>query len=212
MALIIQTITNGRWRENCYIAHNEHQEAIVIDPGGAANLITEYIEAMKLNTLAILNTHAHYDHLGAVAELQTTLGVPFFLHSKELRMLKRANLFRKIFDADDPISLPSVDYCIDQVETPIHLGTLSIAVLSTPGHTEGSVCFQLDDRLFPGDTLLKGRVGRVDLPGGDRSTLNNSLKRLSELPPQTKLYPGHGGTSTMFIELQTNPEFLKALE
>lgn len=180
---------------------------MVIDPGSEAERIIECIDNKRLNVLAILNTHSHYDHIGAVTALKTNFSVPFYLHSKDVRLLKYANLFCNLFDADESIPLPGVDYYFDQVEIPICLADFSIQVLYTPGHTPGSVCFLIKDNLFTGDTLFKGKIGRVDLPGGEKTTLRDSLRSLSLFSPQTKIYPGHGKTSTILEEIHNNHEW-----
>ena len=211
MIIDIHRITTGRWRENCYIVHDETGEAVIIDPGGGAEQIIEYVEAKRLKVNAILNTHAHYDHIGAVAAVQTEFSAPFYLHSKDLRLLKSANLFRKVFDGDRSIQIPTVDVHIDHVETPVRLGRLSIQFLPTAGHSLGGVSFLIGHALFTGDTILKGKVGRVDLPGGDTSALRNSLRELSLLPADLKIYPGHGESSTIRDELQQNSDLLEAI-
>ena len=98
MNIDIHRITTGRWRENCYIVNEETGEGVIIDPGGEADLIIEHVKAKQLKVNAILNTHAHYDHVGAVAAVQMEFSAPFYLHSKDIRLLKSANLFRKFFD------------------------------------------------------------------------------------------------------------------
>ena len=208
----IKKIITGKWRQNCYVVNDSKTNCVIIDPGSEAKHIIEYIESKQQNVLAILNTHAHYDHIGAVTMLKSKFSVPFYLHSKDLKVLKYANLYRHLFDADETISLPKIDYYIDQIETPIRLGDFSIQVLFTPGHTQGSVCFLIEDCLFAGDTFFKGKIGRVDLPGGDKNALCNSLKNLSMLPPKIKIYPGHGGTSTMLEEMQKNFKLLEAIQ
>lgn len=211
MIIDVHRITTGRWRENCYIVNDETGEGVIIDPGGEAEQIIEYVEVKRLKVNAVLNTHAHYDHIGAVAAVQTEFSAPFYLHSKDIRLLKSANLFRKVFDGDRPIQIPTVDVNIDRVGKPVRLGKLSIKFLLTPGHSPGGVCFQIGDHLFTGDTILNGTVGRVDLPGGDMAALRNSLRELSLLPGELKLYPGHGEISTIREELQQNSELLEAI-
>jgi glyoxylase-like metal-dependent hydrolase (beta-lactamase superfamily II) len=211
MAISVHRVVCGKWQENCYIiTHGEHS-TLVIDPGGEAERIMEYIEKKRLCVLAILNTHAHYDHLGAAAALQTELALPFYLHAKDGKLLKYANLYRKLFDGDDAILLPEVNVYFDRVKMPLHLGDFVVDVLFTPGHTPGSVCFLVEKNLFTGDTLLKGKIGRVDLPGGDKTALYNSLKNLSLLPGDIPIYPGHGDMSTLQEEMQDNIQLAGAL-
>ena len=212
MGVKVWAVVTGNWKENCYVVHDAEGDAVVIDPGGEAEAIIGYIQNNKLKAQSILNTHGHYDHVAAVKELQTRLEVPFYLHSKDLRLLKSANLYRKLFDVYEPIAVPEVDRFTDQVGSPIHLGGLSVEVIASPGHTKGSVCFLIEDNLFSGDTLFRGAIGRVDLPGGDRSDLDGSLRILGQLPPATKVYPGHGEPTAIQQELRTNVESTQAVE
>jgi len=210
--LLVEKIINGKWKENCYVIQGKNKEGLIIDPGSEPEKIIKFILKMKLNVLAILNTHAHYDHIGAISAMKDKYSIPFYLHSRDSKLLKHANLYRMVFDADDPISIPEVDYYIDDLKTPLQIGDFSIQVLFSPGHTQGGVCFLIGNNLFSGDTLFKGAIGRVDLPGGDKTVLYNTLKNLSKLPLELMVYPGHGKKTTMLRELQTNNEFKKAIQ
>jgi hydroxyacylglutathione hydrolase len=161
--------------------------------------------------LAIINTHAHYDHIGAVQYLKNKYQLPFFLHSADSRLLKSANLYARLFDETSILKIPKVDYYFDQINIEDHLEVFSIKIIETPGHTQGSVCFLIEDVLFTGDTIFNGDIGRVDLPGGNSKTLHESLRVLSKLPKQTKIYPGHGASSTIEHELNTNKKFKMAI-
>jgi len=110
------------------------------------------------------------------------------------------------------IQIPKVDYYFDKIRLPVKLADFLIQVLFTPGHTEGSVCFQIEDFIFTGDTLLKGKIGRIDLPGGDEHTMKKSLKRISKLPTGIIIYPGHGESTTLSNELKYNNEFIEAIQ
>ena len=134
------------------------------------------------------------------------------MHSKDEKLLKSANLYSTLFDGIGPIKIPSVDYYLDQIDILSLLDNFSIQVISTPGHTWGSVSFLIDDCLFTGDTLFEGNIGRVDLPGGHEQTLNNTLMVLSKLPIHTIIYPGHGTSSTIGHELKYNKSFIQALK
>ena len=134
------------------------------------------------------------------------------LFSKDEKLLKSANFYSTLFDGIGTIKIPSVDYYLDQINILSLLDNFSIQVISTPGHTWGSVSFLIDDCLFTGDTLFKGNIGRVDLPGGEELTLNKSLKIISKFPIQTKIYPGHGTVSTIEKELKYNKRFIQAIQ
>ena len=211
MSVSIKQIINGNWRENCYIVYKNNGDALIIDPGSESEKIIQYVISKELNVFAILNTHAHYDHIGAISAIKDKFSVPFYLHSNDKKLLKHANLYRMVFDSDIPISIPDVDYYIDELATPIELGGFSVDIIFSPGHTQGSVCFLIEGNLFSGDTLFKGTIGRVDLPGGDRAILDSTLKNLSKLPPELTIYPGHGKVTTMLSEIQMNNDFKKAI-
>ena len=208
----IKQIPNGKWKENCYIVSNVNNDVLIIDPGGAEKKIINFINYNNLNVVAILNTHAHYDHVGAINKLKDEFSIPLFLHSKDEKLLKTANLYAKLFDGIGPIKIPTVDYYFDQIDIQDYLANYSIKVLYTPGHTWGSVCILIENCLFTGDTLLNEKIGRVDLPGGDGETLNKSLKTISKLPKHINIYPGHGNSSTIEYELKYNNSFIQAIQ
>jgi glyoxylase-like metal-dependent hydrolase (beta-lactamase superfamily II) len=211
MSLAVVTIPNGRWKENCYLVVDGSARALVIDPGSGATQIVTAIEKVGLKVLAVLNTHGHYDHMGAVAALQSRFGIPFYLHSADEKILKSANLYMKVFEGSEPVTIPRVDRYLDREELPIVIGDFEVLVRFTPGHTPGSVCFGIQEVLFTGDTLLKGKVGRVDLPGGDKDALRQSLAGLGNINPDMRIYPGHGAPSTIGDELQSNPQWRELL-
>ena len=212
MSLKIKKIVNGKWKENCYIVSNQHKEAILIDPGNAEELIREFVETEKLKMLGILNTHAHYDHIGAVANLKKQFSIPFYLDSKDEELLGHANLYREVFDEKALISIPSIDYFLDRLELPVVLGCFSIDVIPTPGHTRGGVCLLIEKHLFTGDTLFRNSIGHTKFPDADKGALCGSLKRLSQLNPELTIYPGHGGISTIKEALQNNKEFRASID
>ena len=184
---------------------------MIIDPGGAGSIIYNFIKDNNLNVQAILNTHSHYDHVGAIKELKDKFSIPLYLHSKDEKLLNSANLYSGLFDGIGPIKIPTVDYYFDLIDIQDYITNFTIKVISTPGHTEGGVSLLIEDCLFTGDTLFKGDIGRVDLPGGEELTLKNSLKIISKFPPQTKIYPGHGSESTIEKELKNNKRFVQAI-
>lgn len=207
----IKSIVNGKWEENCYIVSND-DSAVIIDPGGNAEQVEEYVRENNLKVHAVINTHAHFDHIGAVAELASVYQSPFYLHSGDLRLLRSANLYMTLFMGEKPIKIPPVDFLFDKVSLPLVFDKLTIEVIHTPGHTDGSVCFLIADNLFTGDTIMKGTIGRLDLPGGNKQKMITSLQMMSHLPGELVIYPGHGGTSTLAEEFISNESVINLLK
>jgi len=210
-ALIVHQIPTGAWRENCYVLKNLQNEALLVDPGGEFQQIVDVIEDSEAKLIAILGTHAHYDHMGEVSRLKDHFSVPFYLHSKDKKLLRRANLYCKMFEGNHPIPIPTVDVYFDELERVIFFGSFSIEVICTPGHTPGSVSFHIDGHLFVGDILFKNRIGRTDLPGGDPKALYKSLKQLNTFPHETNVWPGHGSVTTIGDVFTNNSELLKII-
>lgn len=209
-AIAIEKIANGELKENCYVVSNSDMDCIIIDPGDEADRIIGVIEDKKLNVLAILNTHGHYDHIGAVAGLKNHFKVPFYIHSADRKLVKSANLYIKLFNGKNAIVIPEMDDFFDNKESTMYFGRIQIHIVETPGHTNGSICLLINNHLFTGDTLFKGSVGRVDFPGGSAKKLRNSLNILSKLPGTTTIHPGHGGDSSIEQEVCNNKVFIEA--
>jgi hydroxyacylglutathione hydrolase len=165
---IIQ-IEVGPMQNLCYII-SSNSEAVIIDPGFEPEKILEIIKKEKLNVKYILLTHAHFDHIRAIPEIQKKLKVEILCSSNENLKLPHKN----IFESEE-----------------IKFGKKKIKVIETPGHSRGSVCFLIDNYLFTGDTLFYHNYGRTDLPEGNEKELINSLKKLFKLPKETIVYPGH---------------------
>lgn len=208
--ITIQRIINGRWAENCYIISAENK-ALIIDPGGNLDTMHAYFKANKLSLSAIINTHAHFDHVASVADMTKIYQCPFYLHSKDERLLKSANLYMNLFEGEAKIGIPVVDFYLDKIDNPLFIDGFEIKVLFTPGHTEGSVCFLIEDHLFTGDTLFKNTIGRIDLPGANKEKLKQSLLMLSRLNGDIILYPGHGEETTLGRELSFNERFIELI-
>jgi hydroxyacylglutathione hydrolase len=191
---------NGRWKQNCYIVAKGSGDAFVVDPGSQAEELVSLIAAKAWRVHAIINTHGHFDHIGAVAAIMDQYGVPFFLHRGDERLLERANLFRMVFEARDPVRIPAITTDIASLPESFDLGPFCISWFPTPGHTEGSVCLQVENYLFSGDTLMQNAIGRTDLPGGNREKLLASVRGLSLLPGETVVCGGHGPRTTIAAE------------
>jgi hydroxyacylglutathione hydrolase len=196
--LIIRQLSLGQLQTNCYIAGCEDsREAIVIDPGDEVGRILADLERFKLKVTHILNTHAHFDHIGANAALVKATGAPLALHSLDLPLLKERG-GAKYFGFEIPQS-PDPDELLEE-GSKISFGRYMVTTLFTPGHTPGHVSFYEASAgaLFDGDVLFAGGMGRTDLPGGDQSRLLESIEeKLLVLPDETIVYSGHGPTTTI---------------
>ena len=192
--LQIHTLTLGLYQTNCYIIHDSAAKSCaIIDPGYDADTILLKVRQLGLSVDAVLLTHGHFDHVGAVKELAAETGCKVYLCEKDLSM--------------PPMMTAGQLYYTDlyaEGDT-LALAGLSVRVLHTPGHTPGSVCLQIEDALFSGDTLFAGSCGRTDLPGGDWATIHTSLKRLAAMEKDCTVYPGHGESTTLAAEKQYNP-------
>jgi hydroxyacylglutathione hydrolase len=200
MSLEVTTFVNGRWRQNCYLIADGESNAIVVDPGSQADDITSLVDLKGWRVHAIINTHAHYDHVGAVAPLKDRYQAPFYLHKADEPLLKRANLYRMLFESRDAVQVPTVTHDIAGLPADFEVGPFTLSWIATPGHTEGSVCLLLQGFLFSGDTLMHGSIGRTDLPGGNRDQLVASVRKLMELPGDTVVCGGHGPRTTLEAE------------
>lgn len=190
-AQVIQ-IPTGKWRENCYIIFNSAKDALIIDPGSDFEIIEKSVIDHNLHPLAVLNTHGHYDHIGSVAAVVKRYSIPFYLHGHDQKLLNQANLYKLLFDSRVKIEIPKIDHQFASIDVDVEINPFLFRVIQTPGHTAGSVCIQLGDKFFSGDTLLPNGPGRTDLPGGDKIKLQESLLKLRKLPTNLTVYPGHG--------------------
>lgn len=185
MPAIIKKTQVGPLSTNCYIVSCEISgKTFIIDPGDGPKVIINYISRNEFIPSAIILTHGHHDHIGAVKTIRGELGIPVFMHKEDLKMLKLVNI-------------DSVDrYLTDKAV--LDLGRESFTVIHTPGHTRGSICILGNGILFSGDTLFKNGIGRTDLPGGSDVEMENSLRnKLFVLPKETIVYPGHGPETTI---------------
>jgi glyoxylase-like metal-dependent hydrolase (beta-lactamase superfamily II) len=188
----VTTFVNGKWRQNCYLVASSEKKALIIDPGSDAEGIARLISELELEPVAIINTHGHYDHIGAVADLRDRYQVPFYLHGADAKLMKQANIYKILFENKASIKVPELDRNLAEVDGDVAVDGFVIRVVCAPGHTAGSVCLIIDNELFSGDTLLPSGPGRTDLPGGDKAQLRQSLERLRQLSPAYVVHPGHG--------------------
>ena len=193
MTHTITVIPNGKWRQNCYVVSDDAMGlALLIDPGSDAPMIQQQLSHQALKPVAILNTHGHFDHIGAVAALMAHYKIPFYLNPGDFKLLKQANLYKFLFESKDCIVIPEPTKELLPQDANLQVGSFKVSILFTPGHTKGSTCLQIDNDLFSGDTLLPNGPGRTDLPGGDKAALAQSVELLRKLPDASMVWPGHG--------------------
>lgn len=197
MNIDVAVHTNGPFRQNCYIVSNNDGEAIIVDPGSEANSIIKKIDALGHTPKAIMNTHAHFDHVGAVSDLMEKYNIPFYLHKGDKRLLSQANLYRMSFKAHANIKIPKEVTDLPDDGGNVLVSSFVVKIHRTPGHTLGGVCLQVGDNLFTGDTIFANGIGRADLPGGNKESLDNSLSKLSDLDGNLIIWPGHGKSALL---------------
>ena len=198
----IHTLVLGAYQTNCYIVHDDSSKSCaVIDPGYEPEKILATLEALGLTVDAVLLTHGHFDHVGAVEALVGRTGCKLWMKEADYTQKPSpiASFFYPIHDCD------FTEVCFCEEGEQIHAGGLIFTVLETPGHTWGSVCYRCEDVIFTGDTLFAGACGRTDLPGGDGQWLRRSLARLAALEEDPTVYPGHGESSSLAREKRYNP-------
>ncbi len=205
---IVKGLTVGLLQENCYLfGCGRTHSAVVIDPGDNARGILPTAQQSGLHIEAIINTHAHFDHVMAVAGIKAATGAPFHLHAADLPILRELpERVRLWLDTEiDPLDEPDGYLEHGQI---IHVGDEELEVRFTPGHAPGHVVFvhHAGRQVFAGDTLFQGSIGRYDLPGADRDTLLQSIReQLLTLPDDYVVYPGHGPATEIGFERQNNP-------
>ncbi len=198
MKLSIQAISNGPWKQNCYVvADVDTKKSFIVDPGSEAKKIQKFIDEEGLDPIAIVNTHGHFDHVGAVDSLMKTYQIPFFLSGDDAKLLKQANIYKILFEVKEPITIPQITTSIGVKDRKLSVGPFEIIVIATPGHTKGSVCLIIENEMFSGDTIFSNQLGRTDLPGGSSESLLKSADVLRDLDGSLNVWPGHGKSFTL---------------
>jgi glyoxylase-like metal-dependent hydrolase (beta-lactamase superfamily II) len=209
----VRTFTVGPVQENCYIVRAKGSDrGVIVDPGEELERLLKALDDLGVRTLeAILITHTHFDHIGAVAPVAKATKAPVYCPELETAVL--ANIMAYVpWPGFGPFESYQADVTVGGGEE-LELAGLRFEVLFTPGHSPGHVTYALPDHnaILSGDVLFEGSVGRVDLPGGDWDTLLNSIESLvGSFPAETTVYPGHMGITTLGRERATNP-FLREL-
>ena len=202
--MMINKIDGNEWVPNCYIIHN-NSDAIIIDPGCDYKLIQDKLSHYELK--AIVVTHGHYDHILNVARLQHDYNVKFYLHHGDNKLIKHANFYLKLFHGEKNIEIPVVNELINDHEL-LDFGFVKLKVIHTPGHTEGSVCYLVENNLFTGDLLMRNTIGRTDLPGGNYEKLSRSLKKITDTFEDINILPGHFENTTLGQEKLYNRKLI----
>lgn len=198
--LKIQKLPVGELEANCYLVYDGENNAVIIDPGAEPDYILSEIESLGIKPLAILLTHAHFDHFGAAAEVIEKYQIPLYVHTFDRPMVTSAEYslavqlgFGAMYRRPDENFIRT----FEDNETLKFSEELEFLVIHTPGHSPGSSCFRHGDILFSGDTLFRDGVGRVDFQGGNIHDMRKSLARLGALEGDCKVYTGHYAETTL---------------
>ena len=206
MNLAIRMMVLGPVQTNCYFLINEDtKEVLIVDPADRAQKIIEWINSEGLKPVAILLTHGHFDHIMGVAGVKKEYNIPIYASRDEVEVL--ANPQINVSTMMGAYMSMKADELFSDGDV-LELAGMKLKVISTPGHTIGSVCFYMEEEkvLISGDTLFEASVGRSDFPTGSSRQLIESIKtRLLVLPDDTDVFPGHGGTTSIAYEKAHNP-------
>ncbi|WP_100373461.1 MBL fold metallo-hydrolase [Bacillus sp. FJAT-45037] len=198
----------GPLQTNAYVLVNDSKEAVIFDPGGNGPELVKWLNEETIKPLAILLTHAHFDHIGAVDDVREAFACPVYIHTEEQSWLGDPDQNGSSrFLGDAAISAQNADHIIEK-EQPLLIGSFTFDVYHTPGHSPGSVSYYSKEIgvVFSGDALFKQSIGRTDLPGGNHEQLLASIHtKLLELPEETIVASGHGPTTTIAEEMDSNP-------
>jgi hydroxyacylglutathione hydrolase len=203
--VIIQQLTLGPIQANCFILGCEKtHQAAVIDPGDEADKILLALAKSALKATHIINTHGHFDHVGANRRIKTATGAELLIHRLDAPMLSHLSASAAAWGLNAEDS-PRPDRELEDGDT-VTFGQITLNVIHTPGHTPGGIALFADRSVFVGDTLFAGSIGRTDFPGGDYDTLIASIQnKLFALADDVRVYPGHMGSTTIGREKRENP-------
>lgn len=200
----VQTLTVGAFQENSYLVVDDRtRRAVIVDPGSEGDRLVEAIDKSAAMLEAIWITHAHVDHVGAIASVKRRWDVPIYLHPLDRRLYDAASLQAQVYGVpfEEPPP-PDREFADGQQ---LRLGDAELSVMHAPGHSPGHVVIHGRGIAFVGDCLFAGSIGRTDLPFSNPPQLAASLQRISALAPETLVYPGHGIDTTIAQERLSNP-------
>ena len=199
----IENIVVGPLQVNCFMVFDEDSlDAIVVDPGDDPGKIIRDIETRKLAVSRIVCTHSHFDHIGAVRRLKDKTGAHVLIHKGDFDIYMRADKQGTLWGVHIEQPQEPDAYILEGDE--IAVGRFRLKVLHTPGHSPGGICLYGEGVIFTGDTIFAGSVGRTDFPGGSMAELKKSFARIIALPPETRIFPGHGPLTTVKKEKDDN--------
>jgi glyoxylase-like metal-dependent hydrolase (beta-lactamase superfamily II) len=203
--LIVHQMSVGPLQVNCFIvACRRTSEAAVIDPGEEGERILHFAEQKGLKIRKVVNTHGHFDHIGANQHIIEMTGAELLIHADDLPLLQNARSHAEVYGLAVAAS-PEPDRLLDQGDH-VQVGDLTFQVFHVPGHSPGGICLMAEGHLFVGDVLFSGSIGRTDLPGGDFDSLVKGVReRLFTLSEETIVHPGHGPDTTIARERENNP-------
>jgi glyoxylase-like metal-dependent hydrolase (beta-lactamase superfamily II) len=200
----VQTFTVGAFQENCYLlADDRTNRGVIVDPGSEGDLLVEAIDDSGVTLEAIWITHAHVDHVGAIASIKRRWDVPIYLHPLDRRLYEAASRQAEVYGVPFEEPPPPDHEFVDGQA--LNLGGIELTVMHAPGHSPGHVVIHGDGIALVGDCLFAGSIGRTDLPFSNPPHLAASLEKISALPPETVVYPGHGMDTTIGEERLSNP-------
>jgi hydroxyacylglutathione hydrolase len=202
--MIVTAQTVGAFQENCYLVVDEESgKCVLVDPGAEGDRLISAVRASGAELEAIWLTHAHLDHVGGIADVKRVWDVPVYLHPADEPLYRNAPRQAAAYGLwlEDP---PPFDRELSEGDT-VRVGSVAFDVLHVPGHAPGHVLFRGPGIALVGDLIFAGSIGRTDLPLSNPAHMQQSLARVATLPPETRLYPGHGPVTTMAAELQSNP-------
>jgi hydroxyacylglutathione hydrolase len=197
----------GPLQTNAYILSHPNGTCVIFDPGSEGEKLVRYIEQQGWTPLAILLTHAHFDHIGAINDVQKKWSIPIYIHEEEKEWLANPLLNGSAYFIGEQIKVEHIPCCLNKEET-LQIGEFTFDILETPGHSPGSISYYCQDieAVFSGDALFAGSIGRTDLPGGNYEQLLRSIHdKLLVLPEETIVLPGHGHETSIGAEMDTNP-------